>query len=552
MKYQKSIVKSLTTVLTSVLLVACGQQSTINSSQNTASVVSNSVSGVTSLSYEYKTEDLNVSYDDTATKIMLSGASASGEGISVQNGKVTISKSGTYVLSGELTGSLVINVSNTEKVHLVLNGVSVTNNNGPAIQIDQADKVIVTLQDGTTNTLSDGSSYVIASDASKTDGAAVYSKDDLVFNGTGTLKVVGQYKNGVQSKDDLVFVSGNYDITSANDAIKGKDLVVVKNADISITSKGDGIVATNTEDTSKGFVLIEAGSILINSVADGMQSVTATEIVSGKISIKTTGDANTVSAKGIKSDGVVKVSGGSLILDTTDDGLHAKNVQIDGGNLIIDTGDDGIHGDESVTINAGTIDIPQSYEGVESELITINGGDITVVASDDALNAASSTTNGTGMLKITGGNLTVTSNGDGLDANGNVEMSGGTVYIYGPVAGGNGVLDYDGTFKITGGVLVGAGTSSMAQAPSNNSTQVTIATTVSSQAANATLTIKDSANQVIAEVQPTVAYSYIVVSSPEMKVGETYTISVNGNQVSTVTATAVVTGTTGNGFGGRR
>lgn len=540
-------------LLSALLLGACA-----NETSQTPTNQLGTVQETAKLSYTYNSNDLDDSYDEeNAVKVALNGNTATiTNGDLVQtNNSLTISKAGTYVLSGQYSGQVVVNVPSTDKVKLILNNVTITSNHGPAINVIEADKVTVTSLNGTSNTVIDSQSYdqvAISSDLS----AAIYSKADLVFNGTGELTVTGNYKNAIQSKDDVIVISGTYALSAVNDGLKGKDSVQIKDASMTIKTSGDGIVATNTEDATKGYVAIENGTFDINVVNDGIQSVTQTELLNGTYNIKTSAlTTNGESAKGLKSDGTVHVKEGKITLSTTDDALHGKNVAVSGGILTISSGDDGIHADNTLVISGGVVEVSKSYEGLEGQTVELSGGEVSVISSDDAINAAG--TNGNGILKITGGTHTLTSNGDGLDANGNIEMSGGTVHVFGPTSGGNGSLDFDGTFTLTGGTLIVAGTSSMAQVPNGNTTQTTIATTVTTQQAGSTLQIKDASGNVIASVTPTLAYNYIVVSTPNMKKGETYTFTVNNTTLTSVQTTGVVTssGVNTNGMpmmGGRR
>nr|WP_278336509.1 carbohydrate-binding domain-containing protein [Clostridium disporicum] len=206
------------------------------------------------------------------------------------------------------------------------------------------------------------------------------------------------------------------------------------------------------------------------------------------------------------------------------------------------SGDDGIHSDTLLDINGGNIDISKSYEGIESSTININDGNIRLVASDDGLNAAGgndgSSTNGrpgqngfsssTGVINITGGYLYVDAAGDGVDSNGSIEMSGGTVIVNGPENSGNGALDYDTTFNITGGTFIAAGSSGMAQSPSSSSTQASI-NIFTNGIANTLVNVTDEPGNEIITFAPSKTFSSIIISTPELQTGNTYTVSTGGN-----------------------
>lgn len=190
-------------------------------------------------------------------------------------------------------------------------------------------------------------------------------------------------------------------------------------------------------------------------------------------------EASDYSCKGIKADNQINIEGGKLSISSHDDAIHAKNdtllmsnvyglgdVNISNGTIDITGEDDGIHADNSLNITGGTIKINKSYEGVEGNQITISGGDLYVIASDDGINATSS-------MNITGGISYFEAEGDVIDSNGTITMSGGVVFAQGPSSGGNGLLDFDKSFTFSGGLLLGLGTSDMAQKPTGNGATVT-------------------------------------------------------------------------------
>ncbi|MFA7144710.1 MAG: carbohydrate-binding domain-containing protein, partial [Candidatus Izemoplasmatales bacterium] len=237
----------------------------------------------------------------------------------------------------------------------------------------------------------------------------------------------------------------------------------------------------------------------------------------------------------------VLIASGTFDIVSKDDAIHANtNVQIDNGEFTISSSDDGIHADTSLTINGGIINITKSYEGIESINIIINGGTIHVVASDDGLNAAggndgSSTfggwpgsATGNATITFTGGYIYVNSKGDGVDANGSISMSGGTVIVSGPTDSGNGPLDYDSTFTMTGGQFVAAGSSGMAQNISSSSTQYGVLIYFSSTLTSL-IRISDASGGEVITFKPEKSYQCLLVCSPNLKSGQTYSIYTGGN-----------------------
>ncbi|TLS49147.1 carbohydrate-binding domain-containing protein [Paenibacillus antri] len=499
--------------------------------------------------------------------------------LNAEAGPVRITAAGTYALSGKLSdGGIVVEVSNEEKVRLVLNGADIHNENGAAIRIVEAEKVFLTLQEGTENVVSDGETYAdMAEDAPN---AAVYSKADLVVNGTGSLVVQGNYKDGLSSRDDLKIVSGAIEVHAADDGVVGRDVLAVKDGSLTVEAGGDGLKSTNDAEEGRGNIAIEGGAFVIDAGGDGLQAAASVRVDGGSFDIvsgggSANGEAHTddqawgkgmgarqpaesaapsatatdaVSMKGIKAASHIVATAGTFSIDSADDAIHSNGtIAIGGGELSVSSGDDGLHADASIVIEGGSLVIAKSYEGIESAVVAIAGGDVRVAADDDGVNVAGGNDGssaggrpgvdtfaetGDYKLVITGGALIVDAEGDGLDSNGSIEMSGGAVVVYGPTSAGNGALDYNGSFELKGGTLVAAGSSGMASAPSDVSTQASILMTFpQTQAAGTTVRLEDAAGNEIAAVAPTKEFRTIIVSSPEMKLGESYILYSGGSEI---------------------
>lgn len=534
---------------------------------------------------EYDYDD--ASYDIlTAINIELEGESINvdSKNVEVNKNVATIKAGGVYVLSGNLNGS--INIQTEELVRIVLKNVAIESNDGPAIYVKSADKVIITLDENTTNTLKDCTTYT-DSEAS----ATIYSKDDLIFNGYGTLIVEGNYEDAIVSKDDLKIISGIYDIKAMNSGIKGKDSVTIKDGNVTVVAQNDCIKSTNSEDENKGYVKIKNGTLTLNAEHDAIQSENYVFIENGNINITTGGGSensskvgvetdmfirgafmkpdeqnfksnenkeDTASYKGIKAQKSISILSGNITINSADDSIHSNgNVEISGAEITIESGDDGIHADDLIVINSGNINITKSYEGIEANNITINDGNIKVVSSDDGINISGGNDSSSMMgrpgqnnfskasdnkLEINGGNIYVNSTGDGLDSNGSIYVNGGIIYVDGPTDGGNGALDYDVEFIMKGGEIIAAGSAQMAQAISNNSTVNCLNITLSAtQKANSKVSITDSKNNEIISYTPSKQYQSIVIASSKLTKNETYNINIDGNKYTSVTISSVVT-----------
>ncbi len=526
----------------------------------------------------------------------------SGEGVTVSGAVATITAAGTYRLSGTLTdGQIIVNAPDDALVQLILNGVQLNHSSGAPLVIEEADKVILILADGTQSTVADAAGYVFATADTDEPNAAIFSQSDLTIYGNGSLTVTGNYNDGIACKDGLLIAGPTLTVTAVDDGIRGKDYIVFKNGTLTVSAQGDGLKADNEEDADRGYITIAGGSINVISGADALQAATDIAITAGTLSLVTGGGsqswtAATSSAKGITATAGILIEGGTATIDAADDALNSNgNITIAGGALTLTSGDDGLHADADLTINGGDIRVTQSYEGLEGAVITINAGRIAVTASDDGINVAGGV-DGSGMepgmlppggrpggqdafasagsyfLYINGGEILVDAAGDGLDSNGAIVMTGGSVVVNGPTENMNGALDCM-SFTISGGTIVAVGSAGMAQAAgSETSTQYAILVNYDSvQAAGTLIHLQNSAGEDLLTFAPTKSYQSVTFSSPELTGGETYAVfaggssngtAVNGwyqggtytpgSQYTTLTLAGLVTrsGTTGMGPGG--
>lgn len=595
---------AILTVAILVMLAGCGSGEEAPDQTTKASSSVNAISA-DEIDTSVSKTDQDASYDESsATKISLSGSSASisGDGASEKDGTITIQQEGTYVVTGTLNdGQIIVQAADTHKVHIVLKGASIYCADHAALFIKQADKVFLTLADGSENTLGSGSSYHLSDEDSNVDGV-IFSRADLTLNGSGKLTVNAKYKHAIVSKDDLIVTGGAYAITAGNGGgLYGKDCVKITNGTFTIQSGTDGIQASNVEQADRGYVYISGGALNITAGTDGIQADTVLRIDGGTFQITSGGGSANAStdqkgnenpgwgmwgpgskektaktedptdtsdsAKGLKAGVSLSVRGGTFTIDSSDDSVHCNGtVTITGGTFALSSGDDGVHAGDALLIQNGTIAISQSYEGLEGLNVTISGGKIQLTASDDGINSAGgSDTADQGrpgqnqfnvsedsdlFIKMIGGSVTVDAGGDGLDSNGNLIIEGGSVLVSGSANNGNGALDYEGTAKITGGTVVAAGMSGMAQGFSDSSSQYSIlhnfSTTLSESDA---ITLKDSDGNTLVTYTPAKAYQSVVVSCPDMEKGQTYTLSA-GSQSEALTLSSVVTSNGTGGMGG--
>ena len=487
---QKFIVGCALTLATGLLFTGCTNPfaSSATGEKNAEVNLSNVDGSTIDVTDQFTDRDLDSSYDESeAIYVTLSDGASScdSDSVKIDGDTITISEEGVYVFSGSLSdGQIVVdNEEKDAKIQIVLDNASIINSSSACIYVKAADKVFITTKEGSTNTLTVTGEYV-STDDNNVD-AVIFSKDDLVINGSGTLNIEATYGHGVVSKDDLKVTGGTVNINAADHGLSGKDSVRITSATINITANEDGIHSSNEDDenTTAGYIYVADGTITISA------------------------------------------------------------------------GDDGMHAD------------------LESQLVVLCGGDINITASDDGINAgggadASGSTSGFGggqdmfsasntdcKIYIYGGNINVNSKGDGIDSNGDLYIYGGEIYVDGPENDGNAALDKGEQSQayIYGGTIIATGMSGMAEAFSEDSSQVSILLNLE-ETVSGEVSIKDANGNVIASYTPSKSYNSIIVSSAELVEGETYTVSAGGTDteitVDGISVTEGETGMTGGGRGG--
>ncbi|MBQ8869625.1 MAG: carbohydrate-binding domain-containing protein [Oscillospiraceae bacterium] len=532
-----------------------------NESSDIASVSSADLSD---MDFSFSDRDLSAEYDkNNKAEVDLTSSVVSGNGAQIKNDTLYITSEGTYTLSGSYSEMITVEAGENDKVQLVLDGVTIKNAGGPAIYVKSADKVFITVKDGTKNSISDGSSYTLTDGDTSVD-AAIFSKADLTINGSGTLTINGACKHAVISKDDLVISDATLNVTAKNVGLGGKDCIKINGGNITVTAGSDALRSDNTEDASRGYIYIEGGKLNLTAANDAIQAETVLKINNAQITAKTGGgsvtsfSSSSESSKGFKAGSDIVISGGSFTLDCLDDCVHSNGtITIGGGTFKLSSGDDGVHADTDLAISGGEITVTKSYEGFESSKIVISGGKHSVTASDDGLNAAGGNdgsamggrpgqgmfSSQSGEIVISGGYILVNSNGDGIDSNGTVSVTGGVTLVSGPTNNGNGSFDYDGSASVSGGVLIALGSSGMAQSFIEAQNQGAIFTSFSSQSGGTSFALCDKNGKVVCSFTPAKAYQTAVVTAPEIKSGESYSI-VAGGTVSSADANGFAQNTT--------
>lgn len=460
-----------------------------------------SVSSSEDSAYTYSDYELDDSFDrQSAASITLSGSTAqsNGSGVSINNATVTISKEGCYLISGELEdGQIIVDAGDSDKVQLVLDNASIHCSTGSAILVRNADKVKVTLAADSENELSDGTEYQTDDD---NPDAALFSKDDLVINGSGSLTVQGNYKHGIAGNDDLVITGGRLTVNSLSHALRGKDSVAILDGTFVLTSQKDGIQASNTEDSTKGWVQIDGGNFTIQSSGDGIQAETNLSIYDGSFTITSGGGAvngadhtenrgggfgrpggnRPDSANGQTSPEMPSqpaesgqtpsempsqpAEGGQTPSEMPSQ--PAEGEQSSSGNesdyseLIFDPDDfddtstddsdttvstKGIKAGNALLIQQGTFVIDSADDAIHSNYsVTIDGGSFQLSSGDDGIHAEA-------YLNINGGTTTIAESYEGLEA-AQIHISGGTTQVFSNDDGLN--ATGGSSFELVDGLLV--------------------------------------------------------------------------------------------------
>ena len=571
MSYNKLLAGIISYSLLACAICGCAATPETTTESSQASSISDSITYLDAADMFTRRDKQSDYASEDATEITLSDSKSTCDSpaVRISDNQITITRAGTYVLSGSLTNGQIVVDASDEKVQIVLKDASINCDTSAALYVKSADKVFVTLAENTSNTLTNTKDFV-AIDDNNIDGV-IFSKSDLSLNGSGTLTIHAAYGHGIVSKDDLVITSGTYDITAARHALSGKDSVRIADGVFTLNAKKDGIHSENTDNDEKGFIYIADGTFSITCDSDGMDA--------------------------------------------------EETLQVDGGTITIAAGDDGLHADGDLVLNDGTVTITKSYEGLEGKTVTITGGSYAVTSSDDGVNAAGDGTAGDSsdsassdsskdqkapsgtpperpqnssdstempqppqnsdsteapqppqnsdstempdapkgapdgnggpgpgdmeeatdynLIQISGGTLTVNAGGDGLDSNGDLTVTGGEIYIDGPVQGGDGALDCSGTATISGGTVIAAGSSGMAENFSSSSTQGSMLVTVSDAMVSGEITLQDSNGNTLLSYTPAKSYNSVVISCPKLTRGETYTL-LAGDTTTTVTLDSLV------------
>lgn len=527
----------------SVGTTATTSSATATGTAASSSSFSTSVKSGEKLDVDTHYSEQDLSWDTSSeTAIDLSNPTAT-DGVTVEDGTLTITKAGTYKLSGEYQGQIKVETADSDTVRLVLDNANITNSSGAALNVVNADEVILYSASGTTNTISDGADYTATGEDDP--DAVVYSKADLTIAGEGTLKVNGNHEDGIHTSDGLVIASGTLEVNAANTGIKGKDYVDILGGTINVTAQQDGIKSTNDTDEGQGWTRLSNGTVTVNAGDDGF-----------------------------KASRVVEISGGSLTVEQSDEGIEAQYINVSGGDVNVTSADDGMNASlktsdsESTDSSANTSDTADQQQNNQQQGSLPGGqqsgtsnqqqqgtgqppqGQPPAMSGSSQDGTSQNGTTGTGQqgmgqppqggmpggggtfevvdaaINVSGGNITVNAEGDGIDSNGVTTLSGGTLIVNGPSQGGNAALDTNGDLLLNGATVLSGSTADMFEAPSTNSTSGYLKLTNSSGfEQGSTVQVADSSGKVVANYKVTKSnVQLVLVSSSSIVKGQSYTV----------------------------
>ncbi len=361
-------------------LAACGSTSATEQETSALPIEVETTSAAAEVVTEFTSGSGAIDTTDLFTErdLLQTADLSSAKTFTVTDGEtITIQDEGVYLITGTASNATIqVEAADDAKVQLVLDSLTITNDTAPCIYIKSADKVFVTTTDSTSSLSVSGA---FTADGTTNINAAIFSKDDLVLNGVGTLEISSS-DNAVSSKDDLKITGGTYKITCSGTAFDANDSIAVADGSFEISESNDGFHAENDDDDSVGYVYIGGGSFLINAIDDAIHATTIVQIDNGTFELN--------AAEGIEGT-YLQFNGGTISINASDDGINASVkssafpvlAEFNGGDITVVMGQgdtDAIDSNGDLTINGGTLNLtaqsPFDYDGAAVK----NGGTIIV------------------------------------------------------------------------------------------------------------------------------------------------------------------------------
>ncbi len=541
---KKFIAVSCAAILIAAALFGCTKIDNTDTTEaaeatQTSAGATSKLSDIIDESDMFSDRDLDPSYDESeASTITLKdgGSSSDSENVTIDGDTVTITAEGIYVVKGSLSnGQIVVEATDEKaKVQLVFDGVEINCDTSAAVYVKQADKVFITLADGSKNTLSNTSDFVQTDDNNV--NAVIYSRDDLTLNGSGALTVNAKYGHAISSKDDLKLCGGTYEINAdEKNGLDANDSIRITSSTISVTSANDALHAENDEDENAGFIYIKDGELTINAADDAIHGTSA-----------------------------ILIKDGTVDIQSSNEGIEARMIEVQGGDVSVVASDDGFNASSGNSATSDAQQMPQQQDTTELQTEEVSqgatppeppSGDMPSgempsgeAPSDDTtqggmpgggMNGGMMDSDSNCYLYITGGNITVDAGGDGLDSNGYISIEGGYTVVYGAENAGNGALDSGVSITVSGGTVIALGMSGMAEGFDESSTQGAILCNSVSGNKGDTVTLTDSSGKELISVEAVRSFDSVAVSTPDIAEGSTYTITA-GSTSAQIEMTSIV------------
>lgn len=450
------IKKVLLTILTMLLLLSLAACGGTQENQNAAAESREAVKPSPAANKVSEVLNTELFTDENAVKIDLDGKS----------GQVDITTPGTYLFTGSMDGSIVVNTVDDGKVKLILAGVEIHCKGDPAIYVKNAEKVIVSPAEGTENSLCSVGTFFM-DDENNADGV-IFSQDDLNVTGAGTLNIDCETGHGIVSKDKLKIKEGTVNIKSNKKGLSGKDGLEIEGGSVNVEARTHALY-------SEGDIVISGGTL----------------------------DIYSQTKDGVHSTGNVLISGGELVIRRSCEGIEGYTVTVSGGNISVVSDDDGINSSSPEDAVAG------KWEIGGNPFLADDGADVT----------------------ISGGVLRIDAGGDGIDSNSVLSVSGGEIYVSSSVFGDDSAIDYAAKAVISGGRVAAAGAKEMAESFGMESEQPSILFICDRQYDGGTeIALLDSAGNQLLSHSPEKSFSSVVLSCPELKIGETYIVRIGTDE----------------------
>ncbi len=561
-----------------LVLPGCSATTTGSAAEASASSVTAPVAEVSYSDLGIDEADLSLDVADAVDVSLTDGGSEVARGGSVDGDTVTLDTAGAYRISGTLTsGSLVVDAPD-QVVDLVLDGVDITAADVAAIDVVEAERVVVWLAEGSDNVLADDTGAAVDETVEDAPDATLFSRDDLWIAGDGALSVTAHAADAITSKDTLVMADGDVTLDAADDGIRGKDHLVMTGGTLKTDVQGDALrsdedAVTAEAEAPVGVIWIDGATLDLRAGSDAVDAARQVTVLSGDLTIAAGDD-------GIHSDHVLRVAGGDVTVTDSVEGLEGAYVYLSGGDVSVRSSDDGINvaGGVEALEEATTETTEGAASGPEAGGVRPEGGPpaggppaggapvdggtdgraggpgvdpaeavdqgTTTDPVDDLASLTVATMDGSGFggpaegdngerfLELSGGTYVLDTDSDGVDVNGSMTQSGGTLVVSGTEDPRNGALDVDDAFTVSGGTLAANGTATMAVAPGDGSTQATLALTFGGTVpAGTVLTVAEGDGTHIASFTTPKESSSYVFSSAALTAGTEYTIAV-GSEVS--------------------